>query len=402
MLLASLGIAAGVTALIVVLGIMGGLQNGYIESILQISSFHARVSVPAQSAEDAAAAIRSIPGIASTIVFSEAYVVALGPSGQAMTLLLRGMPRDTQEKDPSLPSALGLSERNPFPLPGKILLGKEAATMLGMGPNASLKLFGVQQTESEGAVPVEAAVGYGQAFNSGYYEFDTAMGFVLLGEPEVERLFPAGFRTLGIKFTDRYADFRLQGAIERLLPEGSSDFSTWRVYNRSFFGALRTEKTIMMVLISLIFLVVGINIFHALRRTITAKRTDIAVLKSCGATDGDIRAIFVLDGLSIGILGAAAGVLAGLGITLNINAVVKAFASALRFAASLLGSGSRGGDGYRLFSPLYFYLESIPVSITWGELAFIALMALMSTTASAFLASKRVSEARPSEVFRNE
>jgi lipoprotein-releasing system permease protein len=402
--LASLGIAAGVTALIVVLGVMGGLQNGYIESILQISSFHGRVVVPVDKAAQTADSIQSLPGVASVVVFSEIHVVAIGPSGQTMTILLRGMEKDTQKKDPSMVKALGLSDKSAFPAPGKIIIGKEAATMLGLGPNSSLKLFGVRQTELEGALPIEISAPFGQAFTSGYYEFDVSMGFMTLDTPESETMFPSETRILGIKFLDRYSDFRLQRSIEEVLPPGLSDYSSWRVYNRSFFGALRTEKTIMMILISLIFLVVGINIFHAMRRTIAAKKGDIAVLKSCGARDIDIQRIFILDGFSIGLLGVFLGIGAGLGISLNINFLANGFAAGLRFAAQLFSSlGIGGGDAeYRLFSPLHYYLNAIPVSLSAGEIGFIALMAILSTTASALLASKRVSEARPSEVFRNE
>ncbi|TXT48571.1 MAG: lipoprotein-releasing system permease protein [Spirochaetes bacterium] len=390
--------------MIVVLGVMGGLQDGYIESILQISSFHGRVVVPADKADQAAALIRSLPGVSSAVICSEIHVVAIGPSGQTMTILLRGLEPDSHAKDPSLVIALGLPEKRQFPLPGKLVIGKEAATMLGLGPNSSLKLFGVRQTESDGAIPVEISVPFGQTFNSGYYEFDASMGFITLGTQESETVFPQATRILGIKFLDRYSDFRLQGSIESALPPGSSEYSSWRVYNRSFFGALRTEKTIMMLLISLIFLVVGINIFHAMRRTIAAKKGDIAILKSCGARDIDIQRIFILDGFSIGLMGSLLGIGAGLGISLNINFLANRFAAGLRLVAQLLSSlGIGGGVGeYGLFSPINYYLDSIPVSISAGEIGFIALMAILSTTASALLASKRVSEARPSEVFRNE
>jgi lipoprotein-releasing system permease protein len=193
-------------------------------------------------------------------------------------------------------------------------------------------------------------------------------------------------------------------AIGAALGPGDWELVSWREYNRSFFGALRTEKTVMMLLISLIFVVVGINIFHAMRRNIAGKMADIAVIKSFGASDADVRSIFVLDGLSVGLSGALVGAASGLLTAYNINPIVEALSKLSKALAALLrwiGLSSPGGD-YRLFSPAHYYIDRIPVSISGGELAFIAILAVASTGIAAFAAARRVSEASPSEVFRNE
>jgi lipoprotein-releasing system permease protein len=160
----------------------------------------------------------------------------------------------------------------------------------------------------------------------------------------------------------------------------------------------------MMILISLIFLVVGINIFHAMRRTIAVKKNDIAVLKACGATNADIRSIFIIDGVSVGFFGATLGLFIGLAIAFNINDVIKVFAFVMRSIGSTLESIGfiTSVRDYRLFSPAYFYLDTIPVSIGTGEVFFILGIAIASTSIAAFMASKRVSEASPAEVLRNE
>lgn len=134
------------------------------------------------------------------------------------------------------------------------------------------------------------------------------------------------------------------------------------------------------------------------------KHTDIAALKALGASNGDIRRIFAQEGFSIGLAGALAGTAAGLLVASNLNAILDAFAAFLRAAGrflALLGLGNGGGD-YRLFSPAYFYIDKIPVDISLGEMLFIACLAVASTGISATLASRRVSEAIPFEVLRNE
>jgi lipoprotein-releasing system permease protein len=404
-ILAGAGIAAGVTTLIVVISVMGGLQKGYIDAILEVSSFHARVEIPREAAEQAAEALRNLPEVASAVAFLETTVVAVSPTGQATTLSLRAMRDDSGLRDPAFAKALGLGTTKRFPSPEGLTLGKEASASLGLRQGNTVELFGARQTADEGLTPVSVSLPVSGSFTSGYYEFDSSSAYVAIAEGSpAMKLFPRQTANLGIKLKNRWDDFRAVKAIEKALPNGSGPVLSWRDYNRSFFGALRTEKSIMLLLVSLIFLVVGINIFHAMRRTIASKTQDIAVMKAFGVSESALKTLFCLDGLAIGLGGAAAGTCLGLLVSGNINAVVGAAAAAVRFLAELagkLGIGSGGGD-YRLFSPAYYYLESIPASITGGEIALIAVLAVASTTLSALAASSRVSQAKPSEVLRNE
>ena len=403
--LAAAGIAIGVTALIVVISIMGGLQKGYIDSILEISSFHERVEVPIVSAEETAKALRTLPGIASALVFLETTVVAVSPTGTTATLSLRAMRDDAAKKDPALAKALGIGNTGRFPVPGAIILGNEASIILATKLGSSLELFSILQTQDEGLIPLSLSLPVAGTFTSGYYEFDSSCAYVAIedGSP-LMAAFPGKTATLGIKLKNRWDDYRAKLTIQKLLPEGSGPVLSWRDYNRSFFGALRTEKSMMLLLVSLIFLVVGVNVFHAMRRTIASKMQDIAVMKAFGVSESEIRILFCLDGLAIGMAGAALGTCLGLLISGNINSIAGGVAEVLRVIAGVAGKlGLGGGKGdYRLFSPAYYYLEAIPASITIGELILISLLAIASTTLSAVAASTRVSQARPSEVLRNE
>ncbi|MCE1158869.1 MAG: FtsX-like permease family protein [Spirochaetia bacterium] len=403
--LAAAGIAAGVAALIIVIGVMGGLQKGYIDSILEISSFHLRASSREPLGQSSLSALRSIQGVRSALRFKETQVLAIGPSGSTMSLSLRAFEPGSEAFDPGLAAALGLTGGEKLPFSTGLNLGKEAAAALGADPGSKIRLFGMRQTEDEGVVPVSLEVGVESLFASGYYEFDSSMAFLSFEEKEAfDQLFGASDWLVGIKLDRRFDVQRMGAAIGAALGPGDWELVSWREYNRSFFGALRTEKTVMMLLISLIFVVVGINIFHAMRRNIAGKMADIAVIKSFGASDADVRSIFVLDGLSVGLSGALVGAASGLLTAYNINPIVEALSKLSKALAALLrwiGLSSPGGD-YRLFSPAHYYIDRIPVSISGGELAFIAMLAVASTGIAAFAAARRVSEASPSEVFRNE
>ncbi|MDD3981823.1 MAG: FtsX-like permease family protein [Spirochaetia bacterium] len=403
--LAAAGIAAGVAALIIVIGVMGGLQKGYIDSILEISSFHLRASSTGPVSDSTMEALRSLKGVSSALRFKETQVLAIGPSGATVSLALRAFEPGSEGYDPGLAAALGLGKGKRLPEVQGLSLGKEAAASLGADPGSEIRLFGMKQTDEEGVVPISLNLGVASFFTSGYYEFDSTMGFLSFEQAEAfDQLFDSSEWIVGIKLDRRFDVHRMESAVAAMLPEGGWTLVSWREYNRSFFGALRTEKTVMLLLVSLIFVVVGINIFHAMRRNIAGKMADIAVIKSFGASDADVRSIFLLDGLSIGISGALVGAALGLLAAYNINPIVEGLAAASRALASLaykIGLSGPGGD-YRLFSPAHYYIDRIPVSISAGELAFIAILAIASTGIAAFAAARRVSEASPSEVFRNE
>ena len=133
------------------------------------------------------------------------------------------------------------------------------------------------------------------------------------------------------------------------------------------------------------------------------KQTDIATLKAVGASNRAIRAIFAQEGFSIGIFGALLGSVLGVAVTRNLNSILGWMSAAAGTVSSILASlGLINAGPYDMFSLQSYYLEKIPVDISAGEIAFIACLAIASTAISAILASRRVSDAVPFEVLRNE
>jgi lipoprotein-releasing system permease protein len=197
-------------------------------------------------------------------------------------------------------------------------------------------------------------------------------------------------------------------AISRLPEAAGWSVESWRRYNRSFFDALFMEKLMMMLLVGLIFVVVGFNVYHSLRRTVFEKMEEIAVLKAIGVPPLEIQGIFVLEGLLIGCAGAAAGLLLGLLLSVNIDAV---FAVVETFVNAALAAGSavlsplfpvEGGGGFSSFSPMYFYLTSVPSRVLPREAFLVVFFALLACGGAAWAASRAVSRFRPAEVLRNE
>jgi lipoprotein-releasing system permease protein len=403
------GIATGVLALTVIIAVMNGFQLGFIESILEISSYHVRVSgLPPDEAGPLADRLMGgeIPALTAAVPFREFQALIRGSRSIQRGLLIRALPPDALEKDRGMASRLEF-EAGAFNLGGSrsILLGAELARSLGIRLGDRITLFSVDDVLG-GAAELNAFTVTG-IFRTGYYDYDMALGFVNL---EAALELSGGELILGLKLRNRWQDSAAMTALGDFISRSPLSpveprLSSWRDYNRAFFGALRTEKLFMFILVGLIFIVVGLNIFQGQRRSVLERREEIGLLRAVGAGDLSVRLVFVWDGFLIGLSGAGAGVLLGLLIAGNIPLVFSAVEGFINLCADLINylSGSFSGTGnFALFSPAVFYLKEIPSRIIPGEVFLIFMFGFLSALAAAWFASGRVSRINPAEVLRDE
>ncbi|WP_010260957.1 ABC transporter permease [Treponema primitia] len=417
--LAILGIATGVLALTVIIAVMNGFQLGFIESILEISSYHLRIEAFPHDGrgEMLREKISALPALRAAVPFREIQGIVRGQQRGHHGAVVRGLPPDALEQDLGMAEKL-VFERGSFNLEDRfsILLGAELARRLDadlgdwitMVSVSGEDLFSGDAEEGEGGADNSRFIVKG-IFRSGFYEYDLGWAFINI---ERSAEISGGDTSLGIKLKNRWQDRAGLEQIRRVLEEQAGlelHVSSWRDYNRAFFGALRTEKLFMFVLVGLIFIVVGLNIFQAQRRSVLERREEIGLLRAVGATDMAVRLVFVWDGVIIGIVGAGMGMLLGLLIACNIAAffsilegVVNFFIGILNVLSSpFLGSEAAGG-GFAIFSPTVFYIKEIPSRLIPHEVLIIFLFGFLSALLAAWFASGRVSRTRPAEVLRYE
>ncbi|MDR3304389.1 MAG: ABC transporter permease [Treponema sp.] len=409
--LAILGIAIGVMALIVIIAVMNGFQMGFIESILEISSYHIRAdNAPVDDAERSALETRlaDVSGVNAVVPFREFHGLLRGTQRGQQVAVIRGVPPDVLQRDSAMKRKLDL-ERGAFNLTDNrsILLGAELARRLGVHTGDEVTLLsvaGLFPGEAEAADSAFTVVGM---FRSGFYEYDLGWGFVNLdaakelGGPSI---------SLGVKLKNRWQDSYTLSLMQAMPETSGLALNSWRSYNRAFFSALRTEKLLMFVLLGLIFIVVGLNIFQAQRRAVLERREEIGLLRAIGAGEHAVRLIFVWDGLFIGLVGAGSGLALGLLIAFNIGRVfsaletiVNGLTGALNAVVGLVtGSGSAAGADFAIFSPTVFYIKEIPSRLIFHEVLLIFLFGFLSALAAAWAASGKVSQTKPAEVLRYE
>jgi lipoprotein-releasing system permease protein len=414
-ILSILGIATGVFALIVILTVMNGFQLGFIESILEVSSYHLRVGPLGYAvANNAGEAVTKVSGVEAAVPFREFQALLRGRRGGQQAAMVRGLPVDALGRDAAMAARLEF-EAGDFDLSdaSNVLLGSELARRLGLSIGGEVTLFSIPSIFSSAGDDEDEDAGLRVfkvtgIFRTGYYEYDTAWAFVNI---TTAASFSGEDTVLGIKIKNRFNDQKMRDLLQKNMGgwNGFRDakFTSWRDYNRSFFGALRTEKLFMFILVGLIFIVVGLNIYQAQRRTVLEHREDIGLLRAIGGDERAVRLIFVCDGAIIGLCGAVSGLILGLLVSSNISLFFAIIENIVNFIINIVNIianmfNAEGIDGFSIFSPAVFYIKEIPARLIPREAALIFMFGFFSALLAAWFASRKVSKVLVAEVLRYE
>lgn len=390
-LLSAFGLAMGCLTLISVISVMNGFQSDTIEDLVEINSFHLRISGPYE--DDLPDRLEQLSGLRRAAQIIETQVLIEGWYGSNQGAMIKALDPKLLSPGSDFRQRLGLSDEQELSS-GQVLLGRELARFLGANVGDYISVLSLGGSSLDITEPVTIELEVAGTFYTGYYEYDRNWGIVGLNDGS--ELLGADYRRqIAVSLDNRNRDLAAIETIRQNFPEiRDNSIESWRQYNRSIFGALRVEKAMMIFLVGLIFLVVGVNIFQGLRRSVHEHLEEVAVLKVMGASDAQLRLVFILEGLLIGLMGTAIGVVAGVLIAANINGIFAALEHAVNF---VLASGN-----FSLFSPSYFYLQEVPSKIIPGEVVLIASFSLLSALASAYGASKRITGLKPREVLNNE
>ena len=204
-----------------------------------------------------------------------------------------------------------------------------------------------------------------------------------------------------MKLKKKSADSVLSSIVKKSFPE--VEVSSWKKYNRSLFNVLQVEKNMLLLMVLLIFVVVGINMYNGMRRLVFEKKNEIALLSALGGTHSGIKFIFMVRAFFIGFWGSLFGVILGLLVSINIKSVFT-FASSFMYYVSYFFVCLLMPENAEVVShnPMYLLYASIPAQIFVKEVFLVAIFGLFSPIVASFVASKDVLKMTISEVLHNE
>lgn len=401
-ILAALGIGFGVMTLIVVMSVMNGFQMSFIDSILEISSYHIRaVEVPYECENSLLDFCGQNKKIKSCIPFYEAQSLMTGRKGGAQSVVLRAVEKDCLAKDSGMEKELNvLIGRFNLENEDSIVLGSSLARKLGVSVGDEVNLLVMSGGNDVDLFSQDRLFTVEGIFTCGYSEINNGYGFVNFDA--AKEYFGSGAKKQwGIKLKNHNEDYVICEKIRKALPDVK--VNSWREYNKTFFGALRIEKNILLLMVCLIFVVVAINIYNGMRRLVFERKSEIAILSALGAEATEVKLIFIVRGLITGLIGALVGLVLGLVISSNTDVVFMAAAKVLYWFQYLFTSITNPGNlAFITENSTYRLYASIPARIFPGEVIFITLFGIFAPLIASWAASKNVLKMTVSEVLRNE
>ncbi len=312
------GVFLGVAALIVVLAVMTGFQDGIRDKIISANPHVLVFQIGGQgltSANAVAARIRDVKGVRSATPFVLQQVLFTSAGGGARGGLVRGV----DLADPSVARDVQSRVRSGSlaPLRGgqpEVLLGFELARALGVSSGDEVTLISPQGAMTAvGMVPKMRRYKVAGTIEVGMYEFDSSMAFLPLPAAQEFAGLGQGVSGIEVRLDDAFQARTIGRTIAARL--GMSYWvRDWTDLNRNFFAALQLEKLALFVIVTIIVLVAAFAIIGHLVLLVAEKRKEIGILKAIGATGGSVTALFFAVGMAIGLVGTAAGSAVGLAL----------------------------------------------------------------------------------------
>jgi lipoprotein-releasing system permease protein len=388
-LISMLGITLGMMALIVVLSVMNGFQKEIRTRILGVAS-HVQITGEDNVLGDwraVAAEAQRNPQVVASAPFVQAQGLLSYSSG-VHGAMVRGILPQEEDKVADIDQHMKLGRLADLK-PGEfgIVLGSELARGLRVMRGDKVVLIAPQgQVTPAGVVPRVKQFTVVGVFEVGHFEFDSGLALVHLAD--AQRLYQLGDAVSGVrlKLKDLMAAPQVAYDLSRTLTSNVY-VSDWTRQNANFFRAIQIEKRMMFIILTLIVAVAAFNIVSALVMVVTDKQSDIAILRTLGATPGSIMKIFIVQGALIGLIGTLLGLIGGVFLAYNVSEVVG-------FIEHVFG--------VQFLSREVYYISELPSDPQLMDIVVIALTAFALTLAATLYPSFRASRVKPAEALRYE
>ncbi|HET8808006.1 MAG TPA: lipoprotein-releasing ABC transporter permease subunit [Methylophaga sp.] len=382
-----LGVALGVAALITVLSVMNGFEKELRERILGMTS-HAWVTGADGTLTDwqtLESKIRGFPHVENSAPFVEGQAM-LNQGSKVRGSLVRGIDPELEPRVSTIGDKMVVGELTDLKA-GEygVVLGKDLAIAMGVtaGDKITIITPHVSPTPA-GVIPRLKRLNVVGIFEIGMYEYDSALAVMHIEDAATLFRIPGRVSGLRLKLDDIYQAPQITRELLLSLP---SEYraADWTYQHANFFRALKTEKTVMFVILMLIVAVAAFNIVSTLVMMVTDKRSDIAILRTLGMSPGGIMGIFMVQGVVIGLIGTLLGIIGGVALALNVSNIIA-------WVETMLG--------YQFLPADVYYISDLPSHLLWHDVMVIGITAFVLSVLSTIYPSWRASKVRPAEALR--
>ena len=382
-----LGIAIGVTALITTLAVMSGFQREIRDRMLQMTQ-HATISAHGEAMQGWQQAI-DIAGRDPRIAGAAPYISteALLSGKRREPAMLRGILPADEAKVSILGERMVEGSLDTLePRSYNIVLGRELALWLGVRVGDSVVATTDFQATPMGAVPQLKRFTVSGIFEAGYQEFDR--GLAVVNIQDLQRLLRMGEGVTGVRLQMHDMDQAFAVARDLALAlEGPYMVNDWTMENAHLFRALKLEKTMIAILLSLIIAMGAFNLVSSQVMLVTDKQSDIAILRTLGLSPRGVMQVFMVQGTLIGVIGTVLGVLGGLVLTFNLERILRLIEMA---------------TGAELMPADVYYITGLPTELSGQDIAIVAAVALVMAFLATIYPARRASRTAPAEALRYE
>jgi lipoprotein-releasing system permease protein len=383
------GVALGVAALITVLSVMNGLESELRTRLLSLTA-HATLNAAGAPIRDWPTRIQQLrgsPGLVGAAPFLDTDAM-MGRAPSMSGAIVRGIDPTLEPQVTSIADTLRegkLSDLSPGS--NGIILGRMLAYQLqvGVGDTVTVMTPGAAAGGGDAIVPRLRDFQVVGIFEVGLQEHDSVLALVNLQDAEALRGLdgPTGIR---LKFYDVLKAPELARiAAARLAP--GLRVRDWTQDNEAYFRAIRIEKTMMGLILMLIVAVAVFNIVATLVMVVNDKRTDIAILRTLGLSPRGVIAVFMTQGVLIGWIGAALGVILGLALALNVDVIVPFLEQTF---------------GFHFMDPDVYYISGLPSEVHPGDVVRIGMAAFILTLVATVYPARQAARTQPAEALRYE
>ena len=384
-----LGIAIGVAVLIVVLSVMNGFEREVRGRILSLTS-HATISAFGSGLPEwqaTAAKIGNHPDVVATAPYIEEQALLIAGSNSSGAVVT-GVLAEHESKVTSITEKMANGSFDSLTAGGfGIVLGEELAKVLGVKLGDRVVVVTPLRTITPaGVMPRMRGFKVVGIFNAGMYEFDRNLAYINLKDAAV--LYRMGEQVTGLrlKLTDLFIAPRLVRELALSLG-GGYYVDDWTRKHANFFRSIQLTKSAMFLILLLVVAVAAFNIVSTLVMVVKDKRTDIAILRTLGASPRGILTIFMTQGTAIGLIGTLAGVALGVLISVNLETLIHGLEAVL---------------GVHFLDAKVYYISDLPATVQWPDVLKISLTTFLLCCLSTLYPAWRAARTQPAQALRHD